>query len=52
VNVQDLPSTDIVADMSKLTMFPNDTVTAIYSSHTLEHTPFLLNDSARQVCMV
>ena len=46
VNVQSYANqTDLLGDSSDLKLFPDNTVTAIYSSHTLEHTPFIFNAS-------
>jgi len=40
VDVLDEPWVDVVAHMDDLWMFANESVTAIYSSHTLEHVPY------------
>lgn len=46
VNAKAGPGTHLEADMSNLRMFPDNSVTAIYSSHTFEHVPFRSNASA------
>jgi predicted SAM-dependent methyltransferase len=46
VNAQAGPGIHLQAHMSEMSMFPDDTVTAIYSSHTFEHIPYFTNVSA------
>ncbi len=39
VDLQDVPETDIICDISKLTSFGNESVDEIYCSNALEHFP-------------
>jgi predicted SAM-dependent methyltransferase len=44
LDVQSRPEVDYVSDASKLNLFEDDSVDAIYSSHVLEHFHYKIND--------